>query len=221
MDWNTFGTALVTSLCTTGVGGAFLVWIVKTWLGTKIASAIKHEYDKKLESLRASLEQSTAEAVRKMDIQFQDALARKAADRVMFQKFAAALPSSGSVSFVRGHNYAGFSFDRSKHEELEAFASDWDDAEHEFLDPELEALRVGLLTLVRQFLNFVGYNTWPLKTNAHWSHVPPEWEHEQPTRFNEVTDTIHSLAKDIESSHAELVRRARFLLAVPPEAVKE
>jgi hypothetical protein len=221
MDWKTFGTALVTSLFTTSVFGAFIVWIVKTWLGARIVSAIKHEYDKKLESLRASLEQSTAEAVRKMDIQFQDALARKAADRVMFQKFAAALPSSGSIRFVRDNNYAGFSFDRSKHEDLEAFASEWADAEHEFLDPELEALRVGLLTRVREFLNFVGCNTWLLKTNADWSHVPPEWEHEQPTRFNEVTDTIHRLAKDIEASHAELVRRARFLLAVPPDADKQ
>ncbi|MFN7429497.1 MAG: hypothetical protein ACK54T_07020 [bacterium] len=224
MDWGTFWTAFLTSIGGTTVAVGVIAWLGDKWIGTKIEASVRHEYDKKIETHKAELEQKTAATLRTMESQFQDAVDRKAFDKDLFRQFLAVLPSSGSIEFIRVNNFAGFSFDRRQLERLEDFVHTWNNAEHEFLDPDLEATRKELMTETGRFLHEIAINTFPMPKDAHRSSVPEEWETDQPKRFEKVVDTIHTLAAKVVATHTELVRLGRERLKVatapvtPPSA---
>lgn len=223
MDWGTFGTALLTSVGGTAAVVAVLAWLGDKWLGTKIEASVRHEYDKKIESHKAELEQTTAAALRRMEAQFQDAVDKKAFDKDLFRQFLAALPSAGSIEFIRGNNFADFSFDRRQLGQLEEFAYRWDNVEHEFLDPEMEAKRKELLAETGSFLHEIAVNTFPMPKDVNRSSVPEDWETEHPERFEKAVEAIHGLATKVVSIHTDLVRLGRERLkvasgAAPPPA---
>jgi hypothetical protein len=134
------------------------------------------------------------------------------ADLKLFSGFLKALPYEGCITFLEKQNMAGWSFDPRRLADLDLFFREWRDATHEFHDERLEEARKHLHDLVRKYLGFVALNTWP--THNGQQTVPPEWEHEQPDRFIEVVDTLHSLAGEIVSTHQELVRLGRRILGV-------
>lgn len=129
------------------------------------------------------------------------------ADKALFEELRKDLPSKGSISFIDEWNMAGFSFSRSALDQLDLFDYKWDDAEHEFLDPELETLRKKLHVLVRSYLQFLSLNTWP--THGDFSTVPPEWEETQPERFDQTVTRLHNEAGEIVKTHQDLFRLAR------------
>lgn len=47
---------ILTSLVSSGI----LVWVFKEWLSTRLRTSIQHEYDRKLESLKADLSREAA-----------------------------------------------------------------------------------------------------------------------------------------------------------------
>lgn len=224
MDWGTFWTALLTSLGGTTVVLVGLGWLFDKWLGTKIEASVRHEYDKKIETHKAELEQKTAATLRTMESQFQDAVDRKAFDKDLFRQFLAVLPSAGSIEFIRVNNFAGFSFDRRRLEQIEDFVHTWDNVEHEFLDPDLESKRKELLAEAGRFLGQIAVNTFPMPKDVNRSSVPEDWETDQPERFTKVVETIHGLAAKTVSIHTDLVRLGRERLKVatapvtPPSA---
>lgn len=219
MDWGTFLTALLTSVGGTTAVVGLLAWLGDKWLGTKIEASVRHEYDKKIESHKAELEQKTAAALRTMEAQFQDAVDKKAFDKDLFRQFLAVLPSAGSIEFIRGNNFAGFSFDRRQLGQLEEFAYGWDNVEHEFLDPELEAKRKELLAETGRFLHAIAVNTFPMPKDVNRSSVPEDWETEHPERFEKAVAAIHGLATKVVLIHTDLVRLGRERLKVAAGAV--
>ena len=57
-------TSVLTSLLTSGAIVSLAIWFSKEWISTRLKSSIQHEYDQKLESLKAQLRaQSKAELV--------------------------------------------------------------------------------------------------------------------------------------------------------------
>lgn len=137
---------------------------------------------------------------------------QSAADKALFVNFQRALPFTGAIRFIDENNLAGFAFESHRLTDLEAFARDWGDAAHEFIDPKLEQLRARLHSLAQSYLAFLYRNTWT--TDAGWRTVPPEWEVEQPERFEQVVDTLHTLAGAIVNAHQDLVRAGRHRLDV-------
>lgn len=214
MDWSAFWTALLTSIGGTTVLATILAWLGKKWIGARIENSVRHEYDVKLETHKAKLQQEVTETVRKLETEFQDAVDRQATDKDLFRRFLTTLPSSGSITFLRDNNFAGFSFRRSRLRDLDTFYHEWHDAEHEFLDGELEQIRKRLHELTAEFLSYLAVNTWPLDGDVESSWVPPEWEDVQPERFRETVDRIHDLAGRIVDVHASLVRMGRAKLKV-------
>lgn len=66
-------------------------------------------------------------------------------DRNLFMKFLEALPSGGPVVRFLKDQDLGASFDPRLSIALGDFADDWDDAEHQFVDPQLDAYRCELV----------------------------------------------------------------------------
>lgn len=131
----------------------------------------------------------------------------------LFEKFKATLPSKGSISFIDEQNMAGFSWPSENLKQLEEFYHEWDDAEHEFFIKELESLRSKLHQLIGDYLGQIAVNTFPTK-NPEKQTVPPEWELENPKRFDEIINSLHKTAGEIVKTHQDLIRVGRRRLGV-------
>lgn len=183
-----------------------LLATVVTVIGT-IVIALNNFFglkDRAVEYLRDRLEVETLEEeIRRRKIE---------KDRELFKEFLEVLPSSGSIDFIDQKNMAGFSFDSEKLDDLRDFYYDWDDAEHEFMDDELEAKRERLHELVADYTSLIAGKTFP--TDSGHQTVPPEWEYEQPERFAKVVNELHEKADAVVEAHQDLVRTGREKLGV-------
>ena len=130
---------------------------------------------------------------------------REGHDHRLFRLFLLKLPSQGSIRFINVVNMAGGSFRGTDLDHLWEFRHEWTDADHEFLDKDLEFLRKALFTLVKNYTHQIARNTFPTNITNLFT-VPPEWEEEQPLRFKEVVDELHSMAEQIVFTHQALVR---------------
>ncbi len=137
----------------------------------------------------------------------------KEIDKKLFLEFKENLPSDGSIHFIDEQNMAGFSWARSELKDLHKFYNEWNDAEHEFLDNELEGLRANLHELVGDYLGQIATNTFPAYHEGYQT-VPPEWEEKNPKHFSEVVGKLHDSAGNIVKVHQKLIRRARKKLGV-------
>lgn len=132
-------------------------------------------------------------------------------DRVLYDQLTSILKSDGVIGFLNRNNMAGFSFKDASLAPLRQFYYDWDQPEREFISPELETIRKALWEKAAEYLDFLSLNVFPTNTPYYLS-VPPEWEDEQPERFDRVVGTLHRLAGEIVALHAEFVRTGRSLL---------
>lgn len=133
-------------------------------------------------------------------------------DLQLFRQFCETLPSKGSISFIDEQNMAGFSWPSSAISQLHDFYHSWGDAEHEFIDPELESIRSKLYELIGNYLGQIAINTFPAN-NPERQTVPPEWEYENPKHFFEVVKQLHETAGQIVKTHQELIRLGRRKMA--------
>lgn len=138
---------------------------------------------------------------------------RRETDSILFQRLQEDLPSKGSISFIDEQNMAGFSWPRSELNQLEAFYSNWRDVEHEFLDKEMESLRVKLYKLIGDYLSQISVNTFAA-TNSERQTVPPEWEETNPKHFYEVVGKLHETAGEIVQTHQDIIRLGRQKFAL-------
>lgn len=129
-------------------------------------------------------------------------------DKSLFEKFKSTLPSDGSIDFIDKNNMAGFSFERSRLNDLSNFFYDWGNAEHEFLNKTLENKRKILHEKIGAYLKIIGFETFPTHLPGR-NTVPPEWEYEQPERFHKTVDKLHSLAGEIVDIHQDLIRTCK------------
>lgn len=135
------------------------------------------------------------------------------ADKKVLHDLMKAVPSNGSIKFLRTNNFAGFSFGERRLEEIETFYHDRNGSDHEFLDVELEAARKKFWQSCHTFLGAIALNTFPTNHEGRQS-VPEDWEDEAPQRFQKAVREIHGAADSVCNSYDGLIRLARKKLAV-------
>jgi hypothetical protein len=134
------------------------------------------------------------------------------ADRKILRDIMEKVPSNGSIGFLRINNFAGFSFERKQLHDIRFFLNERNGPEHEFLDSELEIARKKFDKECEALMHVIALNTF-YKHEGLYS-VPEEWEWENPSRFRDTVDKIHTAAKAVCNAYDELVRFARKKLAV-------
>ncbi|KQT60571.1 MULTISPECIES: hypothetical protein [unclassified Aureimonas] len=133
-------------------------------------------------------------------------------DDALAEKLLALLPSNGVIRFVDENNMAGFLFRLDRFEPLRTFVYDWNNAEHEFLHPELELAKRSLWQKVDAYVGLLNAKTYPSRSNSEWFSVPGEWELDHPQMFRQVVEEFHSLAGEIVALHAEFIRTSKRVL---------
>lgn len=139
--------------------------------------------------------------------------AQMEADKRILHDLLEIVPSNGSINFLRTKNFAGWSFELNRLEQIETFFHERNGPEHEFLDSELEEARQNFRTCCGTALSAIAVNTFPTDTPG-WQSLPEDWEFEFPKRFRESTEAIHSANEAVCQAYDNLVRLARRKLAV-------
>lgn len=127
--------------------------------------------------------------------------------------FMGTVPRNGTIKFLRTRNFAGFSFEEKRLEDIEVFCYDRAGPEYEFLDPELEAVQQKFRESCNTFLVAVATYTFPTHKEGRQA-VPEDWEIEQPEKFREAVSEIHTAADAVCKLYDKLVRLARKKLSV-------
>jgi hypothetical protein len=134
-------------------------------------------------------------------------------DRKLFLEIREIIPSTGSISFVRSQDY-GLPFPREKHEDIRSFLSHSTKPEFEFIDIDLEGLRVNLVDSVREFLMAIGQYTFDYDRRDGWSSVPRDWAYRQREQFHQARKKLNALSYKVCESYDELIRLGRRKLGV-------
>jgi hypothetical protein len=132
-------------------------------------------------------------------------------DKNLFLKIGQLLPSNGSISFIRYHNYSGIFFG-NRHDDLKRFEEMCDKPEFEFLDIDLEGIRSDLANQISQFLVSVGFNTSPIDGNGERYRVTEEWKNSE--EHYQSSKELNQLAESICSTYDNLIRSGRRKLGV-------
>jgi hypothetical protein len=137
----------------------------------------------------------------------------KEADRQTFQQFLAVLPSGGSVSFIRTFNFGG-GYRLKSLDDLKRFQHECDGPEHEFLDAGLEALRADLKAKVATFWDLLSAYSRQIGEPTNQTYkVPQRHEMCDPSKWQEIVNSINDAAENVVSAYDTFVRTFRERLA--------
>jgi len=136
-------------------------------------------------------------------------------DRTVFMRIRGLLPSSGVIAFLRHHHY-GEPCLSAEHHGLWEFCRECDLPEFEFIDTDLEGLRVELKQNTLEFLEVAGRELFRVETtgNERYVAVPAEWKDSDWKRYDKAVATLNEFANDVIAAYDSLIRLGRRKLAV-------
>jgi len=135
-------------------------------------------------------------------------------DAALFRDLHDLLPSQGAIAFIKQHDFGG-SFRLEDLDPISNFCYEWDNPQHQFNDPELEAQRSNLLRAANYFSGSIATNTVPRDSgiqSAIPKHVDsdgpfPEW-------VKQDIREIHQAADALVQEHEKMMRLGRKKLPV-------
>ena len=138
-----------------------------------------------------------------------------ATDRIVYETIIKILPWNGSMRFIRNTCFDGASFESSRLDDLHSFMYECNNPSFEFIDPDIEGLRVSLKDNLDDFLQLIGGDTFPT-WKPGWNEIPPQWQQSDPDRFKRVVEGLHKAADMACDSYDALVRLATRKLGIVP-----
>lgn len=132
-------------------------------------------------------------------------------DKKLFLEIRSVLPSAGSISFIRHHDY-GNRFPSDQHADLDRFLKYCESPEFEFIDVDLEGIRAKLAEHIAKFLEAIACSSYKLYREMNL--VCGAQELKEFDRFFEVVNTINKLAENICTNYDVLIRIGRRKLEV-------
>lgn len=133
-------------------------------------------------------------------------------DRTTFATIQILLPWNPPMNFIKNNNFAGFPFRTANVEPFFEFSRRCADPSFEFLDVDLEGVRLRLAESIDDLVRAIGKYTFAT-TESHIT-IPSEWEVEQPKQFEDAVTKVSGAADGVSGSYSELVRLGRRKLAV-------
>jgi HNH endonuclease len=128
-------------------------------------------------------------------------------DKLLFEKLIDKIEID-TIKFIDGHDF-GTMFEKKYIDKMHDYISINETAFDEFIDPELETLRVALKKSCWVFIEFLSTNTWRVQEHTGFRSVPAEWEDQQPNRLIVVSAELNRLSQLVVLAFNELVRTAR------------
>lgn len=143
-------------------------------------------------------------------LQHEAAREKRLLDVRLFDEFVALLPSDGAaVALLKEHDFAG-TIRSDGLPAIETFAHRFDNAEHEFLAPEIETAKQELLVLANNFLGKVAVYTVP-KGQGFLTVYPGDVDPDifVPAYLKEQISELNAAASALYDAHQAFIRQAR------------
>lgn len=134
-------------------------------------------------------------------------------DQKVLEHLVKVLPWNGSISFIKQNNFAGFSFDCDRLLDFGYFRDACENPFFRFTDQELESLRSQLVAHLHAFERAIGQHTFRVGVGSR-NTVLPDWEFEQPERFDLAVNEIHGAASLAVQSYETLIAKGREKLGI-------
>lgn len=148
-----------------------------------------------------------------LSVEFKLPSKSKEHDSILFTLLLKELPTeSNTMQLLAYHDFGG-SFPFESINPLGIFIERWQDAEHEFVDKQLDNLRKQLIESIQYFLEKLNLNVHPNKSGERLSIGMRDFE-DRPEIFT-IAKELNELATSVFQVHQELVRRARQKLPPP------
>lgn len=228
------------SLIANGIGGLIgsaviapgLYFLLKHWVGTRIAESVKHEYarqleehkaqlqlegSRQLEELKSNLARENSHQLELARLQAEKTARARSADLERFEEFVRKYNfDCGSLAYIRSRNMAE-PFEWSELGQFKEIADSWDTASQEFLDGEIEARRRIFCESVQSLVQHLGLNAFVLhehqwrlcQIHPEFKSSEEDWKREQ---WQSDTRLADELAQGIEDSYDEFVRCSKHRL---------
>ena len=135
-------------------------------------------------------------------------------DRETFHKFREILPSTGTIIFLREHDF-GNKFEVERLSDLFKFIQQCKNPEFEFFDVDMESLRAKLLGTAQDFNAKCGTYTFPLRIMG-WNCVKKENVRtgKLAKNFHKHMNELNDGSTQVCNVYDELIRTGRKKLAV-------
>ncbi|WP_332770114.1 hypothetical protein [Phenylobacterium sp.] len=131
-------------------------------------------------------------------------------DKKLLGEFRACF-SEEEKRFLREHDFGG-AFNWKKLEGLQNFAADWQGAEYEFDDPDVQIKFAEILQKSRQFLHDLSLGTWMIDRSQQWASAITEADRQgvdwRPSTRKRV-DGFNELSTDLIDSMDGFIKFAR------------
>ena len=137
------------------------------------------------------------------------------ADKKAYSSLIEILPWNRTILFIRTNNFAGFSFERKRLDDFSKFIDQCSNPKFEYIDPDLEGLRIDLRLHMDAFMATVALETFPVHLQGRNS-IPEEWADAQPERFRKAVTTLHQTAQKICDTYDALIKTAKRKLGALP-----
>jgi hypothetical protein len=128
-------------------------------------------------------------------------------DRKTYQRFTDLLKSDTIMLFLKQNDFGGGPFYDKDYEPIYSFLKECELSEFEFIDTDLEGLRVELQELIVKLAKFIGHHTFSAGPGRQ--EIPPEWEHSEPDRFEQAINDLNSITDIIWIKYDSFVKLAR------------
>jgi hypothetical protein len=132
-------------------------------------------------------------------------------DKQLFREFLDRFPTSGVIEFLKGHDFL-MEFDLESVGPLRAFLREWDNANHEFQNEDLEMLKKELYEaatdLSQKISKYTSSNESRMQA-VRFDKLKHIEEHEK--RFEREASLLNEAADKVVSIHQNLVRKGRQL----------
>lgn len=132
-------------------------------------------------------------------------------DVALFKEFLVTLPNESFIEFLKQHDFLG-EFELESVDPLRKFLHEWENADHEFQNEELEAERLRLLEAANDLSHKISKYT--SLNMAGWQAVRVDrlkGEEEHERRFEREAKLINESADNFVEIHQGLVRAGRRL----------
>jgi len=192
-----------------GLYDIFDPYKINIFLTREVAELVtKYDKEEQVSDLQKSTKLNEEEQIEYLQKIDQESV-EKELDRKVLKELKRVLYESSAIQILKNEDFGGpFSIELMK--SLEEFKNRGDsDPELEFLDPELESLKIDLHNNITKLFIVLLENTWPLEKNSSFVSVPREWRINDPNHFEKIIDIIHTQANYIAKIYDDLIRLSR------------
>ena len=137
-------------------------------------------------------------------------------DKKVFESFVKILNWNGSINFIRMLDFHN-SFETNSLYDFNEIIYHSENPAFEFINPDLEGLRIELLQKIINLMNLIGLNTYSLGNRLERNEVPKEWRETLSEKYYVAVKLLNDASLSVCDSYDNLIKTSIRKLGIIPQ----